>query len=381
MDETYRKHKTVGIELQPCCGERSGVGTYEYEIVKRFQSNNEIQYVGNLFDFLGRRSSCEEFKTWGLVLQENRVLPYRGYRLLNLFFPLPYGWIFKPTDVTLFFNYIVPRNIKGRVVTTIYDMTYMRFPETMHKRNLIRLKNGIERSVNRSDIILTISEFSKWEIMHFLNVPEEKIKVLYCATPDKEIPINFAAVAEKYKINKPYILYVGTIEPRKNLVNLIRSFDQLKSQYGLPHQLVLAGGNGWQNEEIFRTAKEIQHSKDIVFTGFVSDAEKSTLYQNASVFAFPSLYEGFGIPPLEAMSWGVPVLTSNAASLPEVVGDAAVIIDPYDIEGISDGLYRLLTDNDLREDLINKGYKQIEKFTWEESANKLQTICEEILEG
>ena len=208
----------------------------------------------------------------------------------------------------------------------------------------------------------------------------EKICIVPCAPSIGTDIVPLQKLAERYGITTPYLLYVGTIEPRKNLVRLIRAFERLKREAGIRHQLVLAGGSGWNNEEIYRTAAESPYARDILFTGFVSAAEKNALYKNAAAFVFPTLYEGFGIPPLEAMHFGCPVVTSNAASLPEVVGNAAHLVDPLSEISIAEGIFQLLSDKSYCAALTANGYVQEKKYTWESSADKLTQLCREILE-
>lgn len=153
----------------------------------------------------------------------------------------------------------------------------------------------------------------------------------------------------------------------------------MKRKYGIPHQLVLAGGKGWAYEEIYETAAKVAASRDIRFIGYVSQSEKNTLYQNASAFVFPSLYEGFGIPPLEAMQFRCPVVCADAASLPEVVGDAAQMVDPLDEESIADGIWRVISDEEYAESLIQKGEIRKELFNWDDSARRLAELCQSVL--
>lgn len=286
-----------------------------------------------------------------------------------------------PADLSLFFNYVVPKQISGKVVLAVHDMAYMRFPETLQSTNLLNLRMNVERGIERADRILTISEFSKREIHELLQVPLDKISIIY---PAASISENFAPQLElfrKFGIEKPYILFVGNIEPRKNLTRVLQAFDLLKKEQGIPHQLVLAGGQGWKNEEIHATVQTLFSAKDIVFTGYVSDVEKNTLYQSAEALVFPSLYEGFGIPPLEAMHFGCPVVCSNAASLPEVCGDAAAMVDAYQVESIASGLWDVLSDEDYRLKLIQKGYWREKRFSYKDSAQKLTQLCLEVLGG
>jgi glycosyltransferase involved in cell wall biosynthesis len=372
--------KTIALELQPCCGKRSGIGTYTYELAKRLKSDDEIQFCGNLFNFCGRNDNSQALQGINMDMNVSRVFPYGVYRRLWRALPISYDNLFsQKSDGTVFFNYIVPPKIRGKIITTVYDMTYVRFPETMDARNLRRISAGMERSAKRSDRIITISEFSKREIIDLLGVPKEKVSVIYSAPSLSEETADSEDTLGKYGITKPYILYVGTIEPRKNLVRLIHAFEMLKRNEKLPYRLVLAGGKGWQNEEIYRAAKESPFAEDIIFTGYISNSERNCLYQNAELFVFPSLYEGFGMPPLEAMHWGCPVVTSDAASMPEICGDAAALVNPLDEEDIVKGIMAVLSDKEYAESLRKKGYEQEKKFTWETSAQQLISVCKEVL--
>ena len=176
-------------------------------------------------------------------------------------------------------------------------------------------------------------------------------------------------------MRSPYLLYVGTIEPRKKLVFLIKAFEYLKKETGCPHQLVLAGGKGWNNEEIYLKAQESRYQNDIVFTGYISQSEKKARSQQAELFVFPSLYEGFGIPPLEAMGAGCPVVCSNAASLPEVVGDAAKLASPVDVQELAQAMAEVLFNQTQRKNLIERGIRRAKVYTWENSARKLHELC------
>lgn len=371
----------VALELQPCCGNRSGIGQYTYELAKRLHDQGNLEFCGNLFNFLSRNNNAEALAGIHMPIQTSTLFPYGIYRRIWNVFPMPYGSLFQSkADLNVFFNYIVPPRIEGKVITTIHDMTYLRFPETMERRNLKRLKNGIQHSVKRSNRILTDSEFSKREIVELLSVPEHKVSVVLCAPSLTSDVASLADLKQKYKITHPYVLYVGTIEPRKNLSRLVNAFAQLKERENLSHQLVLAGGKGWENEDIYQMVDKMFHNGEVLFTGYVTNAEKNALYQNAELFVFPSLYEGFGIPPLEAMTFGCPVVSSNAASLPEVVGDAAELVNPMNTESIAKGMWKVLSNNLYRAELVRKGYKQAKKFNWDDSAKKLVQICREVLE-
>lgn len=367
----------VALELQPCCGNRSGIGTYTYELAKRMQDRDGLEFCGNLFNFLRRNDNSAALAGITMPIRESQIFPYGVYRRIWKMVPIPYQALFPgQTDLSVFFNYIVPPRVRGKVITAVYDMTYLRFPETMDVKNRRRLQGGMKRSAERSDHILTISEFSKREIMELLSVPEERISVVPCAPSISGRPSDLSRFAEKFKLRKPYLLYVGTIEPRKNLVRLLKAFANLKQEQKIPHQLVLAGGKGWANEEIYQAASA---AEDVVFTGYLSEGKKNALYENAEAFVFPSLYEGFGIPPLEAMTFGCPVVCADAASLPEVVGDAAELVDPLDECSIAQGIWKVLSDQARAEGLRKRGYEQAKKYTWAASANKLTAVCRTVL--
>lgn len=370
----------VALELQPCCGKRSGVGTYVYELARKLHRQDGLEFVGNLFNYRGRNDNSEALEGITIPIRENRVFPFGIYQRIWKVLPLPYEMMFPPADLNLFFNYIVPPRVGGKVITTIHDLTFLRYPETVEKENYQRLKQGLADSVDRSDHILTVSEFSKREIIELLGVPEKKISVVYNAPSVSEEQVEWGYVHERFGITLPYLLYVGTIEPRKNLVRLLHAYEQLKDEMGIPHQLVLAGGNGWNNEEIFQTAQGSKYRESILFTGYVSVAEKNTLYAHAAAFVFPSIYEGFGIPPLEAMHFGCPVVCADAASLPEVVGAAAQFVDPINEASIVEGIWRVISDSAYREGLIQRGKRQVQRFSWDTSARGLAQICKKVLE-
>lgn len=369
----------IALELQPCCWDRSGIGTYTYEIAKRLQNRDGIEFCGNLFNFGGKDDVTQKLEGITMPIKVNPFFSYGIYRRIWRYVPIPYQVMFPGNvDVSVFFNFIVPPSIKGHVVTVVHDLTYLRYPETMKRSNLTHLRRGISYSINRSDKIITVSEFSKRELQRLLGVPEEKIEIVYNAPSLIGESADYADVSRKFKIQREYILFVGTIEPRKNVERLLKAFEILKSKYHIPHQLILAGGKGWNDKSIFQTAQSINCADDVVFTGYVSSAEKNTLYQRASVFVFPSIYEGFGIPPLEAMCHGCPVVCADTASLPEVVGDAAELVNPENVENIADGIFRVLSSDNYRQELTKRGYDRAKTFSWETSAHRLTEVCKNL---
>ena len=243
---------------------------------------------------------------------------------------------------------------------------------------------GLKKSMKRADMIVTVSEFSKSEILKWFPEHEKKLRVVPCGVdldrfkPCTE-PERIPQVKQSLGIEGDYFLYVGTIEPRKNLERLIIAYDIFSKRKGgdVP-KLVLAGGKGWLYDGIYGKVQELGLDKQVIFTKYIPSEDMNPLMCGALAFVFPSIYEGFGIPPLEAMACGVPVLASDAASLPEVTGDCAVTCDAFSEESIAEGLARLCDDGELRKDLSVRGRKRAELFTWDSSAEKLYNVYKEL---
>jgi len=308
------------------------------------------------------------------------------YRAASTFVPVPYSHFFgKKADITHFFNYIVPPGVHGKTVVTVHDMVYKAFPETVRGRTMMMLNTGLKKSMKRADIIVTDSEFSKREIVKYFPQHEEKIRVVPCGVDLEkfrpcEEPERIPAVKESLGIEGDYFLYLGTIEPRKNLERLISAYNALVKKLGEKcPKLVLAGGKGWLYDGIFARVERLGLTDKVIFTKYVPSEDMNPLMCGALAFVFPSLYEGFGMPPLEAMACGVPVLASGEASLPEVTGDCAVICDAFSVKSIAQGLYRLYKDEALRKDLSARGLERAKTFTWERSAEILWSVYEELM--
>lgn len=298
------------------------------------------------------------------------------------FIPVPYSFFFREkADATIFFNYAIPPGVKGRKIAFIHDMAYIACPETVRARTRNFLNLSMKRTCLRADKIVTISEFSKREIMKYLPVSEEKIEVISLGVDERRFHTGYTTeqkqkIVKKYRIPELYFLFLGTIEPRKNLERLICAYALLcKENDSVPH-LVLAGRKGWLCESIFAAVKNLNLEGKIHFLGYVASEDLPVLLSGAELFLFPSLYEGFGLPILEAMACGVPVVTSNVASLPEVAGNAAVLVSPLEISSIKEGISLAFGDSKVRERLVSEGLEQVKKFSWEETAKKLWRLLQ-----
>ena len=307
------------------------------------------------------------------------------YRAVSTFLPVPYSFFFgRKSDITHFFNYIIPPFVHGKKVVTVHDMVYKTFPDTVRGRTKYMLDTGLKRSMKRADLIVTDSEFSKKEIIKYFPQYESKIRVVPCGVDHRrfrpcEAPERIPEVKKSLEIEGDYFLYVGTIEPRKNLERLITAYASFVKKAGKDSpKLVLAGGKGWLDQGIYSRVEKLGMAEKIIFTKYVPSEDMNPLMCGALAFVFPSLYEGFGMPPLEAMACGVPVLSSGEASLPEVTGDCAVICDAYDDNSIAEGMYSLYSNEELRRELGQKGLERAKSFTWERSAEMLMDVYREL---
>ena len=373
----------IALELQPCLKHRSGIGVYTYELAKRLQVYNDLELKGDIFNFLGRNDLSGDLKDLAFEKNTCRLFPYGVYRRVWHYIPLAYRTLFRrQVDVTHFFNFIVPPRIEGKVINTIHDLTFEFYPETMDQKNLKRIQSDIHYSIQRADKIVTISQCSKKDIVETLKVDERKIEIIYpgvneAAFSKTYIVDTLKRVKAKYQLPDQYILYMGTLEPRKNIPSIIEAFYHLRKDGDKSVQqvkLVLAGKKGWLFEEIFNKVKALGLEEDVIFTDYVEEADKGVIYHLAKLFVFPSLYEGFGIPVLEAMASGIPVMTSNVSSLPEVAGEAALLINPRDMIAMAQGMHQILTDETYRMMMIEKGKIQARKFNWGDSAAKLHEL-------
>jgi glycosyltransferase involved in cell wall biosynthesis len=281
-------------------------------------------------------------------------------------------------------HYVLPPLVGRPTVVTIHDCIHLMFPQYLPNRFAHAYARAFMWSAaQRSERILTVSEASKRDILRFFSVPEEKIHVIYnaiderfgIAPPDDEV----VRVRERYQLFDQFLLYAGTIKPHKNLERLIQAFFQLRHE-GFDHlKLLIIGDEISKYPALRRTVHRCKLHKHVRFLGFVPDQTLAILYRLAAAFVFPSLYEGFGLPPLEAMASGTPVVTSNISSLPEVVGDAAVLIDPYDPAAIAQGVRQVLTSPTLRDDLVRRGLARARAFSWEESVRRTRAVYGAVL--
>ncbi|MDH7513981.1 MAG: glycosyltransferase family 1 protein [Clostridiales bacterium] len=278
-------------------------------------------------------------------------------------------------------QFIAPPRHRGKLVATIHDLGFLHLPKTFSRFFVFRSRLFIRRTAQRAAKVITGSQFSKTDIATRYGLAPEKIEVIPCGVSPRFAesldPSRIQKTLAKYKIRPPYILSVSRLNPRKNLVSLACAFSRLKSELRLPHQLVFAGRADYKTAETVALIRKAAGT-DIILTGFVDDDDLPALYQGADIFVYPSLFEGAGLPVLEAMAAGVPVVASNASSLPETVGDAGLTVDPLSVDEIAHAIGQLATDRDLKENCRQKGQLRAAEFTWDKAAQKILGIYQEV---
>jgi glycosyltransferase involved in cell wall biosynthesis len=271
-------------------------------------------------------------------------------------------------------------------VVTIHDCIHLRFPQYLpHRAAHLYARVFLRVAARRARRVLTVSEASKRDILHYLQIPEAKVEVIPNALDERfELPpsdTEVARVRDRFLLNSPFILYTGNIKPHKNLDRLIEAFALLRRREFDGVKLLIIGDEISKYPNLRRLVHRHQLHQHVRFLGFVPDATLAVLYRLASLFVFPSLYEGFGLPPLEAMASGTPVISSNVSSLPEVVGDAALLIDPLNPQAIADAMARVLCDGELRSELVRRGHERVRAFSWQRSVARIRDIYADVARG
>jgi glycosyltransferase involved in cell wall biosynthesis len=303
-----------------------------------------------------------------------------------LFSCLPFDLYLKEIDIFHSIHIHVPPTKKMKTVLTVHDCRYMAFPSIYKKRIAKDYKRHMEISLNRVDMVVAISEFTRQEICNYFSFPEDRIQVIhYGFSPlksDKSIYGQIENHVTDREITQPYLLAPSALDARKNLGRLIEAFAQCKKEDNEFPPLVVAGitPEQWSLSDEAANAKRLGVFNDIVLCGVVDRDIITGLIENAYALCYPSLYEGFGIPPLEAMSLGIPVLASNSSSIPEISGNAACLIDPLDINDISYGLSKVVSDGAYRQKLISAGYEQINNFSWDKTSAQYLALYREVMD-
>jgi glycosyltransferase involved in cell wall biosynthesis len=369
----------VALNAMQVRAAKSGVGQYIYGLLGAMLSANH-------FDQFLMFCSHENIENYRLPARNLENVPWglsasnKSLRLLNEYVNLPREIAQREADVFHGMSNFLPLRKFCPYVVTIHDLSYFVHPERCPFVRRQYWYAMTRHTVKIADAIITDSENSRHDIVRFFPAAAGKVSVVPLAAHEHFRVVDHgrekSAVAAR-GITAPYLLFVGTLEPGKNIVNLIRAFDAISAEFP-EHHLVIIGDKGWLFEDIFRAAQRAKARNRITITGHVPDDELVDFYNFCDVFVYPSTYEGFGLPPLEAMACGAPVITSAVSSIPEVVGDAAVLVDPYSEREIARAIRRLLSEKDSRLELSRKGREQAAKFSWDTAAQQTLRVYKQL---
>ena len=372
------KRKKISLEIQWAVGPKTGVGWYIFNIVKGLVQNNKNDYTAEFINFMNRHNVKEQIN-YDIKIKQNKFIPYKVYNILTQKLKISHNFLMSTkSDIYHFFNFTIPKNIKGKVIITIYDTVFFSAPETMGDMKAI---SEYKYAAERSDLIITISESAKSDIIKHFNVDEKKIQIVTPGIDLQKYSYNYTDIElenirKKYDLPKSYILYLGTIEPRKNIERIVKAFKNYKKEVNDDLKLVIVGKKGWKYDDIMKLIESMR--TDIIITGYIDEEDKIPIYKLAQIFVFPSLYEGFGMPVLEAMASGTPVVTSNISSMPEVAGDAGILVNPFNENEIFEAYKQILSNKKLQKEMIEKGLEQAKNFQWKKSVEVLEKVYEKM---
>ena len=370
----------IAYDARPLIEQRTGIGRYVRCSLEALLAYKEVQEM--------LLWSSRTIVKGGVLGADPRVREkvQRGWKG-NVWLQLVLPFLLQRYKPDLFHAtlFLPPFFARCPAVVNIYDLTVYRYPATMEEKNRRLLKILLPRAVSRAAKIITLSEFTKQEIGDRWPHVLQKIEVVPgapCLSLESLSGVSSRAESEKiltqYGVRRPYLLYVGTLEPRKNVVRMLRAFELLNRMGARGLQLVLIGHEGWGLGEVRRAWEASPVRSAIRYIGYVPDEVLGVFYRHADLFLYLSLYEGFGLPPLEAMAAGTCVVASNQASLPECLGEAAVLADPFDTEAVAGILSRLLQDEGLRMDYVKKGLQRVKRYSWQKSAAKTLAVYKKL---
>jgi len=370
----------IGIDIRTLMdAEYSGVPEYTLNLIKeilRLDSNNEYKLFYNSFTNLENRIPKFEGSNVKIIKTSypNKIFNYGFQKILDR------PKIDEFMDVDVFFlphmNFVsLSRDVKK--IIAIHDLSFLRYPDFFSwRKNIWHKIVNIKKLLDNFDVVVAVSENTKKDLIELCGVKPEKIKVIYSAI-DKdykkiEDQEKLAKIKSKYNLPEKFILFLATLEPRKNVDGLIQAFDKFQEKHSEfeNYKLIIVGGKGWRGRKIFEAWQKAKNKDKINFLGYIERNDKKYLYNLASLFVYPSFYEGFGFPPLEAIASGAPVISSNSSSLPEILKDNAILINPYDISEISEAIYQMISHDRLRKKISGKALDYARNFSWEKTARE-----------
>ena len=383
----------IGIDVSRYFDRSGGVGIYAANLLKyllKIDKNNEYNAYSFFYNCFPsnwkHKKIIDEFRKYGKVNFSQINLPTSILkRKWNNTSIEKKEKLLDSVDIIHSTAYMIPELFNARLVVTIHDLSFLIFPEYHTKENYELVLSNLIYLNSRPDMVICDSMQTKKDVIKYFHVPEEKLRVVYLGVSDsfrEEIDSDFRKkILEKYGLTGKYLLCVASVEPRKNFLRIINAFSEfIKQEEYREYSLVCVGGIGWKNTEIYSLVKQKNLEGKIKFLRSIDESELAPIYNQAEIFLYPSLYEGFGLPVLEAMACAVPVITSNVSSLPEVASDAAILVNPYSEKQIYEAILYLVDNENKREQLIDMGLKNIKKFSWENTAKQTLNIYQQIYE-
>lgn len=369
----------IGIDYTPAFEQGGGIGRYVRELTAALMRNSQAADIDcALFVAGARQSQLPALGNPRFTWKPNRLTNKTWLRLWHrASLPLPIEALIGQVDLYHATDFVLPPT-RARALLTVHDLSFVRVPEAASPNLRAFLNAVVPKSVARAHHILADSAATKNDLITFYRTPPEKITVLYSGVDDSFQRVTnaetLAHVRRKYHLpDRPFILSVGTVQPRKNYARLVEAVSLLRAR-AIDIDLVIVGGRGWLQDGIYQSVDQFGLAEHVHFAGFADDADLPAIYSAAHAMALPSLYEGFGLPILEAFACGTPVLTSNVSSLPEVAGEAALLVSPVEIDALVSALARLIEDSPLRQLLIERGLARAREFTWDGAARQLQSL-------
>lgn len=366
----------IGIISERLNRPMTGVGTYTYNLIKEISKilpEDSIYLIDYTNHYTFGSLNKITFGSFVVNIPKKSYIwhLYSQFKLRENNFDLDI--IHSPENSTL-----VTKLKSQKKIITVHDIRQHVFPEFNIETMLSYL--FLPTTLKNADKIITVSNSTKNDIINYFQISADKIQVIYEAADKKFKPLeheDLLPIKKKYSLNFPFILYVGNLSKHKNIPQLIKAFYNIR-KLDCNHKLVIAGKKKWKYKEIFDLIDKLDLHDEVIFTGYVSDKDLPALYNLADLFVYPSIYEGFGLPPLEAMACGCPVITSNTSSLPEVVGDAGIMVDPYDVDELSTAIFKVLSNDVVRKDLVIKGLDRVKMFSWEKCAKDTINVYYEV---
>ncbi|MCA9887846.1 MAG: glycosyltransferase family 4 protein [Anaerolineae bacterium] len=376
---------TITIDYTPAYEQGAGIGRLIRELTHALAHvDSSTEY--KLFVAGANKKPLPPLPGPNFSFRSTRITPQWLARIWQrAHLPIPVEVFTGQHDLYHATDFVLPPTLPStKTILTVHDLSFVKVPETASPSLKRYLDEVAPRSLKRADYIIADSIATKDDSADVYGIGPDKISVVYGAIQPDFRHIDDAAtvqfIRDKYGLgSRPYLLAVGTVQPRKNYSRIIQALAILRSE-GHDIQFVIAGGKGWLQDEMYATMDATKMSDYVKLIGYADDADLPVLYSQAACVVFPTLYEGFGFPILEGMACGTPVVTSNVSSLPEVAADAAIIVDPYDVDAIADGIRRSLMDGALRDRLIEAGYQRASEFTWQKSAESLWQVYQHVLQ-